>query len=127
MEKLSQQEISQLNDLSIFLSYKVTDIDKTFLNLPHKIIGLFSGNQKGKTCVAMYSMVLSILGRHPIVEKNFDYYRCRCGKKWNATRAPNGMICKCGQDIKLFSNSVRTARLAAEKLPGVPTGAKGET
>jgi len=58
---LSQQDVSQLNDLSVFLSYQMSDIDRKFLHLPHKVIGLFSGNQKGKTCVAMYSLVLSIL------------------------------------------------------------------
>ena len=81
MAQLTTTEISQLNDLSIFLSYKMSDIDRTFLHLPHKVIGLFSGNQKGKTCVAMYSLVLSIMGRHPVVEKNFDYFKCECGSK----------------------------------------------
>ncbi len=127
MAQLTHNEVSQLNDLSIFLSYKMSDIDRKFLHLPHKVIGLFSGNQKGKTCVAMYSLVLSIMGRHPVIEKNFDYYKCECGLKWNATRVPRSMKCGCGKDIKLFCNSVRTARLASETLPGETTDAKGET
>ena len=94
MTDLTTHEVSQLNDLSIFLSYQMSDIDRKFLHLPHKIIGLFSGNQKGKTCVAMYSTELSIMGRHPVVEKNFDYYKCLCGEKWNATRRPKTGKCK---------------------------------
>ena len=127
MTDLTTHEVSQLNDLSIFLSYQMSDIDRKFLHLPHKIIGLFSGNQKGKTCVAMYSTVLSIMGRHPVVEKNFDYYKCLCGEKWNATRRPKTGKCKCGGDIKLYCNSVRTARLASETLPGETTDQKGDT
>ena len=105
----------------------MSDIDRTFLHLPHKVIGLFSGNQKGKTCVAMYSLVLSIMGRHPVVEKNFDYFKCECGLRWNATRVPADRKCKCGMDIRLFTNSVRTARLASETLPGETTDAAGQT
>jgi hypothetical protein len=129
--ELTSREISQLNDLAIFLSFKVVPINKRFLSIPHKIIASFTGNQFGKTATATYSCVLSIMGRHPVVEKNFDYYRCskdECNARWNATKVPTGGKCtKCGYDIKLYYSPVRTGRFASETLPGETTDDRGQT
>jgi hypothetical protein len=123
---LTQVEVNQLNDMAVFLSFKVVPINRRFLTAPHKVIASFTGNQFGKTCMTTYSCVLSIMGRHPIVTKNFDYYKCDCGANWNATKVPKDMLCGCGGQIKLYSNSVRTGRFASETLPGETTDEKGQ-
>ena len=124
--KFTQYEIAQLNDMAMFLSFKIVPINKIFLTLPHKIIASFTGNQFGKTAMVTYSCVLSIMGRHPVIEKNFDYFKCECGNKWNATKVPKDRKCPCGKDIKLHCNSVRVGRFASETLPGETTDEKGQ-
>ena len=46
--------------------------------LPHKIIGVFAGNQGGKTANAAFSYVMRVVGRHPIPEKNRLAKQIRC-------------------------------------------------
>ena len=46
--------------------------------LDHKIIGVFAGNQGGKTANAAFSYVLRILGIHPVKEKNRLAKQIRC-------------------------------------------------
>ena len=53
-----------------FWSFKPTWIFQQFINRPEKIIGLFSGNQFGKSSSVAYSYVLRILGMHPVEHKN---------------------------------------------------------
>src|SRR3972149_4801731 len=53
-----------------FWSCKPTWIFQQFINRPEKIIGYFTGNQKGKTCDVAYSYVLRIMGMHPVEKKN---------------------------------------------------------
>ena len=127
---LSQAEIAQLNDMASFFSFKYVPINKRFLTLPHKIICSFTGNQFGKTAMSTYSVVLSILGRHPVVERNFDYYKCAspsCKGKWNAAKTPRDGVCPlCRGTVKPYFGSVRTVRFASETLPGDTMDEKGQ-
>lgn len=126
--ELPQRDVEQHNDMAAYWSYKITDIDKTFLHLPHKIIGLFCGNQKGKTAVVAYSFVRRILGNHPVAVKNVNYVQCKgeCGSKWAPMYAPRDGKCDwCGAETEMFFNPVRVFRFASETLPGDTTGDKG--
>ena len=126
-QQLSQAEIVQMNDMASFFSFKYVPINKWFFSIPHKIICSFTGNQFGKTAMMTYSVVLSMMGRHPVVEKNLDYYKCACGEMWNHPKVPkDGKCAKCGGTITLFSNSVRTIRFASETLPGDSGDEKGQ-
>lgn len=124
--KFTSREIDQLNAMAGFFSFIITPVAKMFLNVPHKMISLYTGNQFGKTNTVAYGYVLRIMGRHPIPEKNVSYWRCGCGKKWNWAVYPKSLKCtECGADIERFENSVRTFRFASETLPGQTDGAKG--
>ena len=74
--ELTDNDIKQLNAFENFLSFKTTWVFKAFINCPNRIIGLFTGNQYGKTNSAMYQYVLRVLGVHPIPEKNVLYFEC---------------------------------------------------
>jgi hypothetical protein len=118
--KLSKQEVEALNDLSALLSYKRTPIINKFLKCRSKLIGIYTGNQFGKTSVASYSYVLRVMGLHPVPEKNVDYPWCEpCGLRWSFATYPRDNKCpKCGATLTVFMNSVRVIRFASETLPG---------
>lgn len=119
--QLSKQEVQALNDLSVLLSFQRTPIIEKFLHSKARsVIGIFSGNQFGKTAMCAYANVLSVMGLHPVPEKNVDYLWCEpCGLKWNFATFPKSNKCnKCGGDIQIFFNSVRVLRFASETLPG---------
>ena len=67
---LSEQEKQSLNEWSNFLSFVPTWDYKQFISRPEKIIAYFTGNQKGKTYGIVHSIILRILGKHPIKAKN---------------------------------------------------------
>ena len=73
--------VKQLNDFSVFLSYKMTWLMKQCLLLPAKYdrICLFAGNQVGKSCYMAYNVILRVLGSHPCPRKNILYFECPNG------------------------------------------------
>jgi hypothetical protein len=76
-QQLSQAEIVQMNDMASFFSFKYVPINKWFFSIPHKIICSFTGNQFGKTAMMTYSVVLSMMGRHPGEEPGLLQVRLR--------------------------------------------------
>lgn len=60
----------KLNQLTGFLSFQPTWVFSQFIQLPHKVICLFTGNQFGKGASVSESYVMRILGIHPIESKN---------------------------------------------------------
>ncbi len=80
----------------------------------------------GKTCNVVYGTILSLMGYHPVPEKNLDYWHCECGKKWNFRTVPAEKICpSCKKEITVFRNTIRTIRFCSETLPGETTDEKG--
>lgn len=157
MLNLSQGEISQLNDFRGFLKYQKTEAFERFVNSPAKILGLFTGNQFGKTGLAAYSYVLRILGVHPVAVKNVEYWECENHllfktdelseeeflKKhrkikygggviydgaWNCLNVPE--VCPyCGGAVSRHERGSRVFRFCSETLPGQSgsTNAEGGT
>lgn len=70
--------IQALNSYQSFLSFKKTEQLQALLKLGHKIIGLFSGNQGGKTSSVAYQYFLRVIGLHPIKDKNRLAKKIRC-------------------------------------------------
>ena len=124
----------QLNSLKDFLSFVPHWTFRQFINLPHGLIGLFTGNQYGKSNGAMYSYILRFLGIHPVVEKNVLYFECeKCGRTyWDsvlsnlvtdakqlARKRPAGNICPhCLGKIQIHKRESHVFRMYAEVLPG---------
>ena len=95
--ELTQQDIVALNAWEGFLRHKPSWIYHQFLNTRAKIVGYFTGNQKGKTEDIAHSYVLRIHGLHPVESKNIR---------------PN--------------NPIRTIRFASETLPTDPEGGESK-
>jgi hypothetical protein len=66
----SQLNPSSANQMAGFLEFKPTWVFSKFIQLPHKVICLFTGNQFGKGASVSESYVMRILGIHPVKEKN---------------------------------------------------------
>lgn len=116
---MNKTELAQLEGLANFLKYQHTWAFNQFVHLPHKIIGLFTGNRAMKTSGCAYQYVLRILSRHPIPEKNVLYFECSQGHKFNSITLPKDWICpKCKSEINVHERDSRILRFAAETLPG---------
>ena len=76
INKLTEEEIKQLNELAGYLSFKETWIYRRFLECPARIILKATGNQFGKTASTARQYVARILGLHPVPWKNL------LRKKW---------------------------------------------
>lgn len=61
-----------------FASFKKTEVVDWLGRLPQSTIGIFSGNQAGKTSSVAYNYVKRLLGLHPIPEKNKLMKKVRC-------------------------------------------------
>lgn len=144
-EQFSQQDVAVLNDFESYLSFIPTWSYRIFVNLPHKIIFLNSGNQALKTSSTAKQYVDRILGWHPVPKKNVVYWECEhrvkihrnelsvdeliaLGHKskdsatWNSLQLPQDMKCsECGGNIVEHKRGSRTFRFASETLPGVST------
>ena len=133
----------QLNDLSALLSFKPTWQLKKFMRLPHKILGLFSGNQSWKTSSVSFHYVMRVLGHHPVPKKNVVYFECEIRNKdnlaphgyyefidngirvrgwekgtWNIKTLPKDGKCPyCGKLIVVHQRNSKKIRLCAETLP----------
>jgi len=135
----------QLNEFAGFLSYKPTWVFKKFIRMPFKVIGLFTGNQFGKTSMTAYQYVLRILGRHPVPKKNVVYFECSTRNNenlaphgyysikepggiivpgwekgtWTIRTVPKDFVCPyCGAEIIVHQRGSRIFRFASENLPG---------
>ena len=76
--------VKQLNDFSVFLSYKMTWLMRQALLLPYKYdrLCLFCGNQLGKSAYMAYNVILRFLGSHPCPRKNVLYFECKNGHEF---------------------------------------------
>lgn len=70
MINIIEQDKKYLNEWANFLSFIPTWDYKQFINRPEKIVAYFTGNQKGKTYGIAHSIILRILGKHPVKAKN---------------------------------------------------------
>lgn len=104
---LSPQEVELINNFTAYLSFKCTWAYRKFINLPHWIIGLFCGNQYGKTAGVAHQYVSRWLGIHPVARKNTVYMECASRYCKNGHRFvigskgfPNDFVCPdCGEKI----------------------------
>ncbi|MBW2647341.1 MAG: hypothetical protein JRE23_14425, partial [Deltaproteobacteria bacterium] len=69
-------ELEKIEQLLQFSRYKTTRVFQRYLRLPHKVKGLFTGNQSMKTSATAYQYVLRILGTHPVPKFNVLYFEC---------------------------------------------------
>ena len=77
--EVSYDSIAQAANLwTGYLNFKPTMVYQLLATLPHKVIGIFSGNQGGKTSNVAKHYVDRVLGIHPIVEKNRLAKKIRC-------------------------------------------------
>lgn len=74
--ELSPQEVELINNFSAYLSFECTWAYRKFINLTHWIIGLFCGNQYGKTAGVAHQYVSRWLGIHPVARKNTVHLEC---------------------------------------------------
>lgn len=139
--QFNQQDISVINDFDSYLSFIPTWMYRIFVNLPHKIIYLGTGNQSMKTSSVARQYVDRILGWHPIPKKNVVYWECakrakihrnditlsellgdhktKDGATWNSLQLPLDMKCpECRSEIVQHKRGSRTFRFASETLPG---------
>lgn len=65
-----------VNQFENLLSFEWTWAFRIFLYLPFDIIGMFSGNQWGKSANCAINYVFRIMGWHPIPRKNVLYFEC---------------------------------------------------
>ena len=61
-----------------FFNIKKTPQLRVLINLPHKIVGIFSGNQGGKSLSVAYQYFLRVIGAHPVKDKNRLAKKIRC-------------------------------------------------
>ena len=61
-----------------YIAFKPTEMETVMNRLFHKTIGLFFGNQSGKTATVAKQYVKRLLGIHPIVDKNRLMKKVRC-------------------------------------------------
>jgi len=117
---MNAQAVEQINSFAGFTSYTQTWVYKVVLQCTERIIGLFTGNQFGKTDLAAMIYVLRILSIHPNPEKNVLYFECECGKKIGAVAfyINKETTCECGGEFKKHKRSVRVFRFCSETLPG---------
>lgn len=116
------------------MSFVPTWVFTQFINLPHGLIGLFTGNQFGKSNGSMYAYLLRFIGIHPIPNKNVLYFECEKCKRafWDSVlaglvtnrrqlkkRRPVDNICPhCGGRVVIHQRGSHVYRLYAEVLPG---------
>jgi hypothetical protein len=152
---LTDKDTKQLNDMAGLMSWEPTWAFRQYLQLPHKLIGLFTGNQSMKTSSTAYQYVLRVLGKHPVPEKNVLYFECasrycknghrivpeskqkKCPEcdekllnfsshKYSIKTRPENNICTdCGERITIHKRNSRVFRFASEVAPN-ESGDTGE-
>lgn len=152
---LTDKDTKQLNALAGLMSWEPTWAFRQYLTLPHKVIGLFTGNQSMKTSSTAYQYVLRVMGRHPVPEKNVLYFECasrycknghrtvgmpkdkkcpECGEKilkfsshkYSIKTRPEDNVCtECGERVTIHKRNSRVFRFASEVSPN-ESGDTGE-
>lgn len=152
---LTDKDAKQLNALAGLMSWEPTWAFRKYLTLPHKVIGLFTGNQSMKTSSTAYQYVLRVMGRHPVPEKNVLYFECasrycknghrtvgmpksrKCPEcdekilkfsshKYSIKSRPEDNVCtECGERITIHKRNSRVFRFASEVCPN-ESGDTGE-
>lgn len=140
-QALKPHEIDQANALAGFFSFKKTWDFNKFIRCPAKILGHFTGNQRGKTGQVANSYVWRVLGIHPVPKKNIVYLECEHRMRaklddsfkidylkthktldsatWIYDTVPkNGICSECGSKIILHQRGSRVFRFCSETLPG---------
>lgn len=141
MNNLTPKDIEILNSCENFLSFNRTWIFNRFINCVCKILGLFYGNQGGKTSGVACSYVLRLFGIHPVPKKNVVYWECEHRPKAKIdeefkkgyltthknldsatfiySKLPKDMKCpECGGAIIQHKRNSRIIRFCSETLPG---------
>lgn len=146
-----------INQMENYASFYKTWAFERFVRLPHKIIGLFTGNQSMKTASTAYQYVMRIFGTHPVAKRNVLYLECsdRAGlarktydpieyrailreylakhkskdsATWRVDKYPGDMVCpECGSKIVLHRRKSRIFRFASQTLPTEKEDLGGDT
>ena len=121
---ITEHDIKKLNTYENFLSWTSTWDFKKFINCKNRIIGLFTGNQRGKTAGCAYQYVMRIMGIHPVPEKNVLYFECPNDHTFNIETRPLDNICpECSEKIRIHKRKSKAFRFCSETLPNE----KGDT
>lgn len=141
LKDFTDRDIAEFNDFTSYKSFIHTWAYRKFINLPHKIVFLNTGNQSMKTGSTAKQYVDRILGWHPIAKKNVVYFECEERAKihrrelsvpellknhenkdsstWNRDTLPKNNKCpECGGEIVQHKRGSRVFRFASETLPG---------
>lgn len=111
LTEYSSEDIKMLEGFTTFVEFKQTWWFKQFVNLDYHTIGLFCGNQVGKTTAAIYQYILRFFGIHPIANRNVVFLKCasrfcKNGHKYidGAKDFPEDSTCpECGENVGKFS------------------------
>lgn len=150
-------DIDKIAQLVQFGKYKSTKIFRRFIRLPHKVKGLFVGNQGMKTSATAFQYIMRIWGTHPIAKFNVLYFECEKrvelfdnvedhdvyreyktrylekhksidSATFNMATRPKDNICpECGAGIVIHKRKTRIFRFASEMLPTEKAGLEGDT
>ena len=113
-----EQDYKQLNTFENFFSWQSTWDFLKFVHCEHRVIGYFTGNQRGKTGGTAYQYVMRILGMHPVAKKNVLYFECEEGHMFSPTQRPEDGICpKCGKELRIHRRKSKAFRFCSETLP----------
>lgn len=152
-----EEQAEILNQMENYGSFFKTWAFQRFVRLPHKVIGLFTGNQSMKTASTAYQYVMRIFGTHPIAKRNVLYLECAGRAKlatktvdvedyreslkqylethkskdsgtWRIESYPEDMRCpECGDKIVLHKRKSRIFRFASQTLPSEKEDLGGDT
>lgn len=151
------ENAAAINQLENFTKFIRTWAFERYIRLPHKIIGLFTGNQSMKTASTAYQYVMRIMGTHPVAKRNVLYLECSERAKlatitadvikyreailkffelhknkdsatWGPFTYPQDMVCpECGSPIILHKRKSKIFRFASESLPTEKETLGGDT
>jgi len=157
LTEMDEQSTAIINQLENYASFFKTWAFDRYVRLPHKIIGLFTGNQSMKTASTAYQYVMRIFGTHPVPKRNVLYLECSeraklAGKTydliewrealmqylakhkskdsatWRADMYPKDMRCpECGSKIIIHKRKSRIFRFASQTLPTEKEELGGDT
>ena len=146
-----------INAMENYASFYKTWAFDRYVRLPHKIIGLFTGNQSMKTASTAYQYVMRIFGTHPVPKRNVVYLECneranlarktydpieyretlreylvlhksKDSATWRADLYPADMRCpECGAKIIVHKRKSRIFRFASQTLPSEKEDLGGDT
>jgi len=154
---MEELQTSYLNQMENFASFHKTWAFERYVRLPHKVIGLFTGNQSMKTASTAYQFVMRIFGTHPVPKRNVLYLECSQRAKlstktydvvefreavrqylekhktkdsatWRVDDYPSAMVCpECEAKIIIHRRKSRIFRFASQTLPSEKEDLGGDT